>query len=86
MCVRQLVDSVFMSSGIPMDMHVTLERTFKILDDYLGEKLEKPKLAAAASSTYEKQTSSGKVKIEDVTSEEEEGVSDKASKMKKPKT
>ena len=36
LCVKQLVDNVFISSGIPMDLHMTCERTFKILDDYLG--------------------------------------------------
>lgn len=75
-----------------MDLHLTCEWTFKILDDYLGTKLEKPKVinanpSSASTQNHKVHSSNEAVHIEDVTSEEEdEGVTDKASKMKKPKS
>lgn len=39
MISKSLLDTIFLSTGLPIDTHVSAERTYKMLEDYLGDKI-----------------------------------------------
>lgn len=39
MISKSLLDTIFLSTGLPIDTHVSAERTYKMMEDYLGDKI-----------------------------------------------
>ena len=40
MLVRSLLDNIFLSTSLPIDVHKSCERNYKILDDFMEAKLK----------------------------------------------
>jgi len=40
MVVKSLVDNIFLSTGLPIDTHLSTDRNYKILDQFMEEKLK----------------------------------------------
>ena len=68
MVAHQLIDSVFMGAGLPVDFNEVSERNYSILSEYLDNRLQKAGIAED-------------IVID--TEPESEGIMDEAAKMRK---
>jgi len=71
MLVRSLLDNIFLSTSLPIDIHKSCERNYKILDDLMDSKLKPSKPQ--------------EVEIEDMPTEEDDSTMGKAYKKRKQK-